>query len=177
MKTISVGLTACLVAAVTAGCGAVQASHPGSGAHASAAATPASPGHASARAGRTPVVPAGGPATPAALPGWHGLGPAGRSLVVTLASDDKTYCVRVGDTLSVYLRGAGSGVWLPPLASGRALTPIPVASAPPGGFTSASFAAVRPGQVIVTSRVSCRLPLLAACPAELGFSISIIVLP
>jgi hypothetical protein len=103
--------------------------------------------------------------------------------------------MRVGDTLNVYLRDAGTGVWLRPLASGGALTPISVAAASATGVTSASFAAVRPGQVIVTSiRAPCRLayahrlavepsdPLPAVypvllCPPGQGFSTSIIVLP
>ena len=80
-------------------------------------------------------------------------GPAARTLVITLAGNGKTYCARVGDTLRVDLRGTGSSPWLRPLVSGDAVVPV----------TGASFAAVRPGRVIVTSvRPPCRVAVSSA---------------
>ena len=107
---------------------------------------------------------------------------------------DKAYCVRVGDTLRVDLRAPGSGAWLRPLVSGSALAPATTAPTPAPGITSASFAAMRPGQVIVTSvRPPCHIaigtkgdlepasplprtyPLRFCTPAH-RFSVSVIVL-
>jgi len=89
-------------------------------------------------------------------------GPAARTLVITLAGNGKTYCARVGDTLRVDLRGPGSGPWRRPLVSGDAVVPIPGAASD-GGVTGTSFAAVRPGRLIVTSvRPPCRVAVPSA---------------
>jgi hypothetical protein len=75
---------------------------------------------------------------------------AAKIFVITLASNEKTYCVRVGDKVRVDLRGTDSSPWLRPLVSGDALAPVP-GEAAAMGVTSALFTAVRPGRVIMTS--------------------------
>lgn len=194
MKGISAGLAACLAAAMAAGCGAVQAAQPGSAAHPTASSAHPSASPTAARPSHTPAGRASVPATDAGLPGCHNPGPTGHTLVITLADNDKTYCLRVGGKLNVDLRDTGSDVWLRPRVSSMALTPITGASASATGVTSASFAAVQPGQAAVTSiRPPCRLAFVPklvvepasvilpaypvqACPAGEGFSASIIVL-
>ena len=80
--------------------------------------------------------------------------PACRTIVVTLVGNGKTYCVRVDDTLRVYLRARGTSQWQQPLVSGGgAVVTAPGAGTTPGG-TRGSFAAVRPGRVIMTSVLS-----------------------
>ena len=134
MLRISAGPVICLAAAVTAGCGMVPAPSSGSG----------SP------AGCTSAAPAGTRE------------PTARTLVITLAGNAETYCVTVGDKLRVDLRGTASNPWLRPLASGDALVPIPGAVTA-GAVTSASFAAVLPGRVTMTS---VRPPCQVAVPSR-----------
>jgi hypothetical protein len=133
MLRISAGPAICLAAAVTAGCGTVPAPNSGSG----------------ASSGCTSAAPAGTRE------------PAARTLVITLAGNAETYCVRVGDRLRVDLRGTASNPWLRPLASGDALVPVPGAVTA-GAVTSASFAAVLPGRVTMTSvRPPCQVTVLS----------------
>jgi hypothetical protein len=140
MRRISAGLTACLVAAVTAGCGTVQA---------------APSGHQGQRSGTPAATPAGsrGPA------GCHSAATA-----ITQADNGETFCVRVGGTVAVLLRSGDSHLWLRPLASGSALKPAPSGDASlVKGMTGAWFSAVRPGQVLVTSvRPPCEVVISAA---------------
>lgn len=140
MHRVSAGLVACLVAAVTAGCGTVQA---------------ASSAHQAQRSGTPAATPAGarGPA------GCHRVATA-----ITQADTGKTFCVRVGGTLAVLLRSGDSHLWLRPLASGSALKPAPSGAASLAkGMTGAWFSAVRPGQVLVTSvRPPCEVAIAAA---------------
>jgi hypothetical protein len=86
---------------------------------------------------------------------------AGKTLVITLASNEKTYCVRIGDKLNVYLRGTDANPWLRPLVSSDALMPIPnPALTLASGVVGASFAAIRPGQVVMTSvRPPCQVTI------------------
>jgi hypothetical protein len=191
MHGISAGVAACVVVAITVGCGSARASHPGSAAHADAPAKTANPGKAGvATAGRV------GAGARSDCQGAAPAEPAGKTFMVTLAGNEKTYCVRVGDTLQVYLRGAGPGRWLRPLVSSSAVVLIPGATRRlAAGVTGASFAAVRPGQVIMTSvRPPCQfaVPLrkgdiepafplpkaypLRDCAPDRRFSASIIVL-
>ena len=160
MHPISAGVAACLVMAVAVGCGEVPASHSASVAHTTAPATTGSLGK---KSGALTDAPAGTGAPPGCQ------GPAGRTvktLTITLADNEKTYCVRVGDKLRLYLSGTDSSPWLRPLVSGNALTPIPsTASALAKGITGVSFVAVRPGQVIVTS---IRPPCQFAIASEKG---------
>lgn len=121
-----------LVAIVAAGCGSAQASHPGT-----AASTPA-------------------PSTPAASTPPHTT-PA--TLTITLAGNQKTYTIKVGQKLRVYLLGTRAQRWLRPVASSIAVTPI---ADPAGtlqiGVTGGAFAAVQPGRAILTSvRPPCRV--------------------
>ena len=143
MRRLVTSLAICLVAAVTVGCGTVTASHPGPAARSTpgpaarstAPAAPASPAGARASSGCP------GPASAAAA-----------TLVITLAGNGKTYCVRVGGKLRVSLRSIDASSWLPPLASSGALVPVPDgANTLVQGLTAGSFAAVRPGQALLTS--------------------------
>jgi hypothetical protein len=151
MHRISAGLATCLVAAVTVGCGTAQAGQPRSPGHANTPATPGNPGQQpGARAASS----------------CQGAGPAGsaaQTLVITLADNGKIYCVRVGDKLSVDLRSTDTSSWLQPLASSGALVPIPDgANSLVKGLTAGSFAAVRPGQALVTSvRPPCQVTISA----------------
>ena len=161
MRGISAAIAACAIAAVAVGCGSVRAPRAGAAAH------PA----ASARAGG-PTTNPGGPA--GAASSCAGVAPArraGATVVITLAGNGKTYCVRVGDTLRVDLRAPGPGAWLRPLVSGSALVPVKDAVPTPAlGVTSASFAALRPGQVIMTSvRLPCHIAIGAKGGLEPAF--------
>ena len=181
------GLAACLLAAVTAGCGTVTASSPGGGAHTTASAVPAA---ASASATR-PSQASGAPNAGTGLP------PDCQLLVngaLTLASNGKTYCVRVGEKFEVYLRGTLSSRWLPPLASSNVIVPVPNgAFSLIAGLTAGSFAGARPGRVLITSiRPPCaaitsrneaqpkgavpKTYALQSCAPERRFSVSIIVM-
>jgi len=172
---------------VAIGCGSVQAPQPG------AAAPPASTAQAGNPAAQTSVPTGAG--TPSGCQGSAQAASAGATVVITLAGNGKSYCVRVGDTLRVDLRTPGSGTWLRPLVSGSALAPANGAAPTPApGITSASFAAMRPGQVIVTSvRPPCHIAIgtkgglepasplprtypLRFCTPGHRFSVSVIVL-
>ena len=144
MLRISAGLVICLAAA-TVGCGTVPAPNSGSG-----AASIAGPASAGSSSGCKSAEPAGTRE------------PTANTLVITLAGNAKTYCVRVGGKLRVDLRGTASNPWLRPLASGDALVPIPGAVTA-GAVTSASFAAVLPGRVTMTSA---RPPCQVAVPSR-----------
>ena len=165
MNFRSSGLVACLLAAVTAGCGTATASSPAGGAQTTASSTgvPSSCQH-----------------------------PAGD--VLTLASSGKTYCIKVGEKFDVYLRGTVASRWLAPLASTDAIKPVPNgALSLVAGLTGASFAGARPGQVFITSlRPPCAgaitqkneaepaFPLpktypLHACAPQRRFSVTVIV--
>jgi hypothetical protein len=134
---IQAGLAACLAAAVTVGCGSVQApaAHP-------------------ARHSATPATARG----PAGSAGCHGGASA-----ITQADSGKTFCVRVGDKVAVLLRSGDSHLWLPPLASGSALKRVPSGEASlVRGVTGAWFSAVGPGRVFVTSvRPPCEVAVTA----------------
>jgi hypothetical protein len=146
MLRISAGLAICLAAAVTAGCGTDPAPHSGSGTH---TAVPAK----AANHGVQPAVSTSGPASAGSSSGCQSPAPAGpraTTLVITLADNAKTYCVLVGDKLRVDLRGTDSDPWLRPLVSGNALVPMPGAVTADGA-TGASFVAVQPGRVTITS--------------------------
>ena len=151
MHRISAGLATCLVAAVTVGCGTAQAGQPGSQGHTNAPATAGSPGQQP------------GSRLASGCQGGVPAGPAVQTLVITLAANGKTYCVRVGGKLRVDLRSTDTSSWLQPLASSSALVPIPdVANSLVKGLTAGLFAAVRPGQAFVTSvRPPCHVTISA----------------
>jgi hypothetical protein len=192
MLRIPAGLVICLTAAVMVGCGTIPAPQSGSGAR---TAVPAN----AADHGTQPGASTTGPASVGSSSGCQSPAPAGihepaaTTVVITLAGNAETYCVRVGDRLRVDLRGTGSDPWLRPLVSGDALAPIPGAVTA-GAVTSASFAAVQPGRVTLTSvRPPCQVavpsgknelepgfPLpkaypLKSCPAGHRFSALVIV--
>ena len=152
MLRISAGLVICLAAAATAGCGTVPAPNSGS-----AAAVPAK----TANDGTQPPASIAGPASAGSSSGCQSAATA-KTFVITLAGNAGTYCVRVGDKVRVDLRGTASNPWLRPLASGDALVPIPGAVTA-GAVTSASFAAVLPGRVTMTSA---RPPCQVAVPSR-----------
>jgi hypothetical protein len=145
------GLATCLVAGVTAGCGTVTASQPGTSGHTTAAGG-AGQTHGTATHSPADARPASTrPASGGSLAGCPG-GVSAQDLRITLASNGKTYCVQVGSELDVYLRGTVSSMWLQPLASSDVLRPIPNgAMSLPAGLTGASFSAARTGQVFITS--------------------------
>ena len=190
MNIRSSGLAACLLAAVTAGvtagCGTVTASPSGggptptgTGVHATASATPAKPSQA-------PGTPSAGTGVPSGCQQLAGG-------VLTLASNGKTYCVRVREHFAVYLRGTVSSPWLAPLPSSNVIVGYPDgALSLVAGLTGGSFAGARPGRVLITSiRPPCgaiidkneaqpKFPVpkvypLRACAPERRFSVSIIV--
>jgi hypothetical protein len=189
---MSAGLVTCLAAGVTVGCGTIPAPHSGSGADTAVPATTAT--HGTLRGAST-----AGSASARSSSGCQSTASAGTSeptaeiLVITLAGNAKTYCTRVGGRLRVDLRGTASDPWLRPLASGDALMPVPGAVTG-GAVTSASFAAVQPGRVTLTSvRPPCQVarppwknepepadPLprvypLESCPPGHRFSVLVIV--
>jgi len=187
MNIRSSGVAACLLAVVTAGCGTVTASPSGGGAHPTSSAV-----HATASA--TAAGPSQAPGGPNAGPGTrvYCQHPAGR--VLTLASNGKTYCVRVGEKFDVYLRGTVSSPWLEPMASSNVIVGVPNgALSLVAGLTGGSFAGARPGRVLITSiRPPCAVIIaknealpkgsvpktypLRSCAPERRFSVSIIVL-
>ncbi len=154
MNVRSAGLGACLLAVVLAGCGTVTA--PGAGGHPAASAT-----HAQA-----PNMPAVGTGVPSSCQR-----PADNT--VTLAGNGKSYCVRIGERLDVYLRGTLSRPWLVPLASSDVLVPVPNgAMSLPAGLTGESFAAARPGRVLITSiRRPCSAAMMGKNQAEASASL------
>ena len=99
------------------------------------------------------------------------LRPAGD--VLTLASNGKTYCVRVGERFTVLLRGTVSSRWLEPLASSNILKGAPNgALSLVAGMTGASFAGVKPGKVLITSvRPPCSGPLGGRNEAQTKFPV------
>jgi hypothetical protein len=196
MNRLSIGLATCFVAAVTAGCGTVTASQPVAGGHTTGPGTTGRVSQTPGTASRGPANgrPAStGPASGGSLAGCSG-GVSAQGLMITLASNGKTYCVRAGAELDVYLRGTVSSTWLEPLASSNVLKPIPNgALSLPAGLTGASFTAARPGQVLITSlrppctgaltqknEVEPAFPLpktypLHACAPHRRFSVTVIV--
>jgi hypothetical protein len=114
--------------------------------------------------------PAGGAPTTTAPPAscQH---PAGD--VLTLASNGKTYCIKVGEKFDVYLRGTVSSRWLEPLASSDVLVGVPNgAFSLVAGVTGASYAAARPGRVFITSlRPPCAGAIIQKNEAEPAFPV------
>jgi len=78
--------------------------------------------------------------------------------VITQADSGKTYCVRVGDQVTIILHSTQKNLWLEPLASGNVLEGVPNGAASlVEGATGACYQATRPGRSVVTSvRPPCR---------------------
>jgi hypothetical protein len=112
-----------------------------------------------------------------------------------VASNGGTYCIRVGERFSVYLRGTLASRWLEPLASSNVIVAVPNGMLSlVAGLTGESFAGARPGTVLITSvRLPCpgavvqknvaepagpvpKTYRLTACAPQHRFSVSIIVL-
>src|SRR5260370_38381690 len=100
MHSVSARLAACLVAAVTVGCGTVAASHSESGAHTAAPATAGNPGQNSGVPTASPastVSPPGtaGPGSGRGPAGGQGAAPAGAGVknpLITVARKRKRDC-------------------------------------------------------------------------------------
>ena len=153
MNVRSAGLGACLLAVVIAGCGTVTASAPG--------------------AGGPPATHSPAPSTPAAGTGAPSSCQRPADDTVTLAGNGKSYCVRIGERLDVYLQGSLSRPWLVPLASSDVLVPVPNGGMSlPVGLTGESFAAARPGRVLITSiRRPCTAAMMGKNQAEASASL------
>jgi hypothetical protein len=201
MNIRSSGVATCLLVAVTAGCGTVTASSPGGGASPSASAVHPTASAVRPTASAVHVTASATAATPRRALGTPSAGTGVSSScqqlaggALTLASNGKTYCIRVGEKFDVYLSGTVSSRWMPPLASSDVVKPVPNgAGSLIAGLTLESFVAVRPGQVLITSiRPPCsagvtvrneaepRYPLpqvypLRSCPPTGRFSVSITV--
>jgi hypothetical protein len=188
MNIRSSGVAACLLAAVAAGCGTVTASPSGGG------PTPTGTGTGvQATASATAATPSRAPGTPSAGTGVPSSCQQLAGGALTLASNGKTYCVRVGEHFVVYLRGTVSSPWLAPLASSNVIVGVPDgALSLVAGLTGGSFAGARPGRVLITSiRPPCAVIIdkneaqpkgsvpktypLRSCVPERRFSVSIIV--
>ena len=185
-------VAACLVAAVTAGCGTVTASSSGGGTQPTAVQATMSAGHATASAAATRQSQAPSAVT-ATRSGCQHLA---ADSALTLASNSRTYCIGVGEHFSVYLRGTLASRWLVPLASSNVIVGAPNgAMSLIAGLTGASFAGARPGQALITSvRPPCAGSLrgknefepsgplpktypLHVCAPQRRFSVVIVVLP
>ena len=72
--------------------------------------------------------------------------------VITQADSGKTYCVRVGDQVTVFLHSTQKNRWLAPLASGKVLEAVPNgAGSLVVGATAIWYKATKPGRSVVTS--------------------------
>jgi hypothetical protein len=167
MNVRSSGMVICLLAVVAAGCGTVTASSPVGGVQ-TTTAHPAHPAGSATAASQSPA-PGIVSASTGVPPGCQH--PAGD--VLTLASNGKTYCIKVGQKFDVYLRGTVASRWLAPLASSDAIKPIPNgAFSLVAGLTGASFAGVRPGHVFITSlRPPCAGAITQKNEAEPAFPV------
>ena len=78
--------------------------------------------------------------------------------VITQADSGKTYCVRVGEKVTIILRSTQKNLWLGPLASGNVLEGVPSGEGSlVEGATGAWYQAARSGRSVVTSvRPPCR---------------------
>jgi hypothetical protein len=94
-----------------------------------------------------------------ATPPKHPTPPCPRaSNTITRADSGKTYCVRVGERVTILLGSTRQDMWLVPLASGHVLKGAPNgAGSLIAGVTGAWYRAARPGRSVVTSvRPPCR---------------------
>lgn len=147
MNVRRMGMAICFVAVATVGCRTAHASQPGAGAHTTASAAYSSASATAAKRNQVSRAEIASTAAPASCPHV-----TGKSLVLTLASNRKTICLRVGTHMDVYLQGTRSQPWQEPVATGHVLTGIPNgAFSLPVGVTAASYAAVRPGKSLITS--------------------------
>lgn len=109
----------------------------------------------------------------------------GAGNVITQADSGKTYCVRVGDQVTVILHSTQKSLWRVPLASGNVLVGVPNgAGALVVGATGRWFKATRPGRSVLTSvRPPCRTVANSAgtsypvksCAPRNRFTVTIVV--
>jgi hypothetical protein len=78
--------------------------------------------------------------------------------LITQVNSGTTYCVRVGDQVTIILHSTQKNLWLEPLASGNVLEGVPNGAASlVEGSTGAWYKATRLGRSVVTSvRPPCR---------------------
>jgi hypothetical protein len=176
-------------AGLLAGCGSVVAgsgtaagpASPSPASHSPASASPASPSPATApttRHGRMIVNP-GGPmvsAPPGA--GCRNAVPDSGVLILRNASNGGTYCVAVGQRVTVYLAGSASRRWAPIRSDATALMPAAAGRRPmmlPAGQTGATFIARHPGRVQLGSdrRLCASGPV--RCDALAAYQVTIVV--
>jgi hypothetical protein len=129
----------------------------------------------SAGCGSAQATPAGHP-TPACLRANNG---------ITQADSGKTYCVRVGNQVSIILHSTQKKLWRVPLASGKVLKGVPNgAGSLVVGATGVWYEAAKPGRSVVTSvRPPCRAVANSAgtaypirsCAVKDRFTVTIVV--
>ena len=105
--------------------------------------------------------------------------------VITQADSGKTYCVRVGDQVTIIMHSAQKDLWRVPLASGHVLKAVPNgAGSLVVGATGVWYEATKPGRSVVTSvRPPCRAAANSAgtaypvksCPLKDRFTVTIVV--
>ena len=104
--------------------------------------------------------------------------------MITQADSGKTYCVRVGDQVTIFMHSTQKDLWREPLASGNVLKAVPNgAGSLVEGATAIWYKAVKPGRSVVTSvRPPCRAVANAAgtaypvrsCAVKDRFTVTII---
>jgi hypothetical protein len=130
-----------------------------------------------ALAGLAVIVTAGCGTAQATAPRHPTPRPCGRAGdVITQADRGKTYCVRVGDQVTIILHSTQRDLWQVPLASGHALRAVPNGSATlVVGATGIWYQATRPGRAVVTSvRPPCRQAAVKSCALKDRFTVTII---
>jgi hypothetical protein len=126
-----------MAVAVTAGCGQQRAG--------SSASSSASPGG----------TPSAGPVAPAGCNGAVPTSPPNRTLTLTVSDSGRSFCVRPGTGVLIYLKGTPSLKWTALTSSSGALTPranghLMLALGVTGGY----FVAVKPGLAVISSQRS-----------------------
>ena len=109
----------------------------------------------------------------------------GAGNVITQADSGKTYCVRVGDQVTVILHSSQKDRWRAPLATGHVLKGVPNgAGALVVGATGRWFKVTRPGRSVLTSvRPPCRAVAnpagtaypVRSCAVKDRFTVTIVV--
>jgi hypothetical protein len=163
MRSVSALAVAVIIgaSALTAACGQQQ---PGPAASGTAASSPsaASPSVTGSAASAPSAAGACG-ATPAVL------GP-GRTLTLTLTDGSRSFCVKQGTGVLIYLRGTAIDRWGPLKSSSAVLVPsanghLSLAVGVTGGY----FVAAQPGSAVITSaRSRCGSVVPPTAPATSG---------
>lgn len=104
--------------------------------------------------------------------------PNGKVLSVTNGDNGKSFCMRLGTTMLVTLRGTPSRVWTPIRTSTGVIAPEGSGRLTlQRGVTAAYFITVRPGTTTVTSaRPLCAShPGMAHCDSKMSFHMTVVV--